>query len=247
MISMKTVLDANQLSFQNVEGWVGDRIWTICEFIQDDQREHSVSGSIAEIGVHHGKLFFIISHIGNEATKLIAIDLFDDQQKNIDASGSGSAVVFQRHVDTLFPELAPRIKVVSADSMSLTTSMRSQVFEEPVRVFSVDGGHTVQHVINDMLVAQDVLAPRGTVMLDDFMGPLWPSVTEGFFQYMAAHNYRLAPYLIFQNKLFLTTYSEQVSVMERLTRYIEQKVGDEYISGRWRHATLCGYKVLCFV
>lgn len=243
---MRSIREANDISFSNVEGWVGDRIWTICDFIKLDQSKYGVSGSIAEIGVHHGKLFFIISHIGDERTPLIAVDLFSAQHKNVDASGYGNAEVFREHVDNLFPYLNDRIREISEDSMSLTPARLSELMPEPVRVFSVDGGHTVQHVLNDLRIAQDVLAPRGTVLLDDFMGPHWPSVTEGFFQYMAGHNRRLAPYLIFQNKLFLTTYSEQSSVVENLTQYVEHMVGEEYFIGRWKHAALCGYKVLCF-
>ena len=87
---MKNIEEANRTVFDNVQGWVGDRIWIICEFLKRESELHQIKGNIAEIGVHHGKLFFLISHIGDEESKLIAIDLFEDQKKNIDGSGEGS-------------------------------------------------------------------------------------------------------------------------------------------------------------
>ncbi len=243
MISMQ---EANNVVFKNVEGWVGDRIWTICQFLKLDQDAHRVSGGVAEIGVHHGKLFFLISHIGAETCSLLAIDLFEDQEKNVDGSGEGSRATFESHLQTHFPYLKPRVKTVSADSMSLTSGDVAKMFQEKIRVFSVDGGHTIAHVVNDLCIAQEVLESRGSVLLDDFFGPVWPTVTEGFFRFMDSHNKRLAPYLIFQNKLFLTTFSERDSVLQALHVYMENLVGEELHSGRWRYSMLCGFKVLCF-
>jgi hypothetical protein len=241
-----SIVDANRLAFAHVDGWVGDRIWSICEFLRDDQRAHAVRGAIAEIGVHHGKLFFIIAHVAEPDERLIAIDLFEEQDKNIDRSGRGSLDAFRGNLQTHFPHLRERVAIVSADSLSLTPARIGALFPEPVRVFSVDGGHTVAHVVNDLAIAQDVLAPRGCVLLDDFMGPLWPSVSEGFFRFMDRGNRRLAPFLVFQNKLFLTTISEQAQVLEALRAFLDRTVGGEIHSGRWRYTTLCGWTVLCF-
>jgi SAM-dependent methyltransferase len=241
-----SIVEANHLAFRHVDGWVGDRVWSICEFLRDDQRDHGVSGAIAEIGVHHGKLFFIIAHIARPGERLVAIDLFEDQAKNIDSSGRGSIDAFRANIDRHFPHLRERVTVVAADSLSLTPTRLGALFPEGVRVLSVDGGHTVAHVVNDLSVAQDVLAPRGCVLLDDFMGPHWPSVSEGFFRFMDRGNRRLAPFLVFQNKLFLTTITEQAQVLEALRAFLDRAVGDEIHSGRWRYSTLCGWSVLCF-
>ena len=89
-----------------------------------------------------------------------------------------------------------------------------------------------------------MLVSSGVILLDDFLGPVWPSVTEGFFQYMSSANRRLAPLLIYQNKLFLTTVSEQERMLAALERFIEEERGDE-IRTRWRRAMLLGSKVLC--
>jgi hypothetical protein len=148
---------ANRICFESVEGWVGDRIWMICEFLKRDHALNSVKGSIAEIGVHHGKLFFLISHIADESDRLIALDLFDDQARNIDGSGRGSRVAFEEHLTTRFPYLGPFVSIIQADSMSITDSICQKLFLDPVRVFSVDGGHTVAHVVTTYSDHGDVL------------------------------------------------------------------------------------------
>ena len=129
--------------------------------------------------------------------------------------------------------------------MSITSQNQLSIFHGGVHVFSVDGGHTINHVVNDLNIAQDVLVSRGCVMLDDFFGRVWPTVTEGFFKFMEGHNRRLAPYLIFQNKLFLTTFSEHESVLSQLRNYLDERIGDEIHTEHWRYSSLCGFKVLC--
>jgi hypothetical protein len=239
-----TPTDAAHIAFENIEGWVGDRVHQIVEFIRRDHDAHDVQGDIAEIGVHHGKLFYIIAAAARADDRLLAIDLFGQQGLNVDSSGSGDRVIFERHADNLFPDLKPQIRILESDSMSLRASdLRPLMAHDRIRIFSVDGGHNPEHVVNDLNIAQETIAPRGVVMLDDFFGYMWPSVTEGFFRYMSTMNRRLAPFLIFQNKLFLTTYSEHESVLEHLRAYLDEVVGNE-IHTNWGYGKICGFSVI---
>lgn len=108
------------------------------------------------------------------------------------------------------------------------------------------GGHNVKHVINDMSLAQELIVPGGVILLDDFLGPHWPRVSEGFFEYMRVANRRLAPFLIFQNKLFLTTYSEHPQFSAKFRKLIDRAVGSEIHTRRWRYTQIGEHKVLCF-
>lgn len=239
------VIFANELVFKNVQGWVGDRLFQVVDFINEVHETQDVSGDIAEIGVHHGMLFFLLSSIGRDSEQCIAVDLFDDQEKNLDKSGGGGGIrTFTGHLDTLFPHIADRVRIVQRDSMSITPSTaRTVLGTGGVRVFSVDGGHTVSHVTNDLAIAQEIIVPGGFVLLDDFLGPAWPSVTEGFFSYMARLNVRLAPFLIFQNKLILTTFSEHQQTLAALRKYVD-KMPD--LHTQWRYTQMCGFDVLAY-
>src|SRR5262249_15983947 len=152
---------------------------------------------------------------------------------------------FEGHMRAHFPDMLDRVKIVACDSMSITPGTAAAMLSGRVRLFSVDGGHTVAHVVNDLSIAQEVLVSSGIVLLDDFLGPMWPSVSEGFFKYMSIANRRLAPFLIFQNKLFLTTFSEQEHVLQGLRDHLDKTVGAE-IHNRWRYSQMCGFPVLCF-
>src|ERR1043166_8737940 len=54
------------------------------------QEEAGFSGNIAEIGIHHGCSALALIAAARSEETLIAIDLFDRQELNIDASGGGS-------------------------------------------------------------------------------------------------------------------------------------------------------------
>lgn len=238
------VLDANRRALDNVQGWVGDQIHHIVDFAGKLHKEHSISGAIAEVGIHHGALFFILSSIATGNDKCLAMDIFDDQHLNVDKSGKGSLATFEGHLANVFPEKRNSVDIWKVDSMSLSpTDLRERLSGQKVRLFSVDGGHTVAHVINDLNLAQDNLTPFGIVALDDFFGYHWPSVTEGYFRYMEFHNRRLAPFLIFQNKLFLTTFSEHDIVLKKYREYIDILFGEE-LHHKWKYSMLSGFKVI---
>lgn len=231
----------------NIQGWVGSRVPHVLKLIREIQLEDNVVGDIVEIGVHHGKLFFLMASTARPNEKCIAIDLFDDQEKNLDHSGKGSLSMFNQHLDSYFSHLKRQVTAISADSMSFTpATIRQRLKSSGVRLFSVDGGHTVKHVINDMTLAQEMIVPGGVILLDDFLGPHWPSVSEGFFEYMRVANRRLAPFLIFQNKLFLTTYSEHPQLLAKFRKLIDRDLMHEVHTNKWRYAQIGEHTVLCF-
>lgn len=203
-----------------------------------------VQGDIVEIGIHHGKLFFILAAAARENERCIAIDLFNNQSLNIDSSGHGDYGRFTQNIETLFPQIKPQLKIIEGDSMSIPVARADRVVgTEGVRLFSVDGGHTKHHVLQDMSIAQELVVSGGVVLLDDFLGPHWVGVTEGFFEYMATLNRRFAPFMVFENKLFLTTFSEQPAMLVAVREFIEAEYGDE-IHNRWRYIDICGFQVL---
>jgi hypothetical protein len=174
----------------------------------------------------------------------IAVDLFDHQALNVDHSGSGSKTIFLEHLNEVFPDILPKFRMVEGDSMSLTVpTIQKTLGTQGVRLFSVDGGHTRLHAINDLAIAQELIVGGGLILLDDFFGPHWPGVTEGFFEFMAKYNRRLAPVMFFENKLFLTTFSEHQIMLEMFMGHMEQLFGSEFHI-RWKTAEIAGFKIL---
>ncbi len=146
-------------------------------------------GNAAEIGVHHGKLFILLSLLCDHA---YAIDVFDSAL-NVDHSGDGDRVLFERNVD----RLGGRYSVIQRDS-----ALVSATELPPIRLFSVDGSHTAAMTEHDLCLAADVLEPGGVIVLDDYFNEHWPDVSVGANRAMSARN--LLPFAIAPGKLLLT-------------------------------------------
>ena len=115
-----------------------------------------------------------------------------------------------------------------------------------MKFFSIDAGHTIQHVCNDLCLVQEVLVPGGIVALDDYMSVHWPGVTEGLYRFMSYQNRRLKPFLCLHNKIFLTTASEHSAVLQRFGAAIDALCGEEVRAGRWKEVEIVGCKALAF-
>lgn len=192
-----------QHSFPNIEGWCSPHLVEFINLIDNVQRCHDALGGVAEIGVHHGKFFLMLEQFVDQNYTSYAIDVFDDQHLNIDQSGYGSLEIFNQNVEKYRSQNGGKIEVIRADS---TSTNLDAVIKSPVRIFSVDGGHTPEHTINDLRGAEKVLHPMGVVILDDILNAHWLGVIEGVTHYLA-HYPTLVPFAIGHNKLFLAKLS----------------------------------------
>lgn len=227
-----------------VDGWMGGNIHQVVIAADKFQKSHGIDGDIIEIGIHHGRLFFVLAAAAREHEACIAVDIFDNQALNVDHSGSGSKKIFLEHLDSVFPHLKGKVRIVEGDSMGLTTpTIREKLGTAKVRLFSIDGGHTRLHAINDLVLAQELVVGGGLVLLDDFFGPHWPEVTEGFFEFMARYNRRLAPVMFFENKLFLTTFSEHQMMLDMFAEHMQALFGDAF-HVLWKFTDITGFKIL---
>ena len=237
----------NSHVYGHVEGWLGDRMWQIVNEIGTILDTNGVRGNIAEFGVHHGLFLFLLNTLRNEDELCFAIDVFDEQRFNVDCSGRGSLSVFLSHVETLMVSQRRSFRVVQRDTMSFSIIEMVNLFgTKGVKFFSIDAGHTVQHACNDLTLVQEVLVPGGIVALDDYMSVHWPGVTEGLYRFMYFQNRRLKPFLVFQNKLFLTTLSEHSLWLQQFRTAIEAICSDEVRNGRWKGVEIAGANCLSF-
>ena len=120
-------------------------IWSLLE-IQDYLK---VTGNIAEIGVHQGKLFLLLCHWMNRGEIAHAIDIFGrppgSDTKNIDKL-IGNLEQFG------IPKEQYRVEI--SDSTQLSCGALRNLFRGPnIRLFSVDGDHSREAVLNDLEIA----------------------------------------------------------------------------------------------
>jgi len=81
-----------------VDGWLRTEAALVIAALSDRQHALSMRGGVAEIGVHHGKLFILLYLLSRTPEKAVAIDLFADQHLNVDLSGSGDLHKFRRNL-----------------------------------------------------------------------------------------------------------------------------------------------------
>jgi SAM-dependent methyltransferase len=207
--------------FPNIEGWVDTRLLACLSLVDAIQRGVGVQGQVGEIGVYHGKLLIALAHLAHAGGKVTAIDVFEDQTRNLDGAGIGSLDRLKQNIQAFGP--ADRdYAFIKADSIALTPADKGRIMEDrgPFRLFSVDGCHTAEHTVSDLLTGQDVIAPGGVVILDDFMQPHWPGVTEAVNLFYSRYVPRVKPFLYCFHKLFFVGYGWHADFLDACTEHL---------------------------
>ena len=179
-MSNRQFLDYITAGHHQVEGWAQPSIFPVVRCLDEFQEQQSLSGDIAEIGVHHGKFFLVLHNCLRSEERSVAIDVFGDQKANIDQSGRGDLGAFQENL-RLHANVPERCTVIAQDSIEMCESEMRSILSGGLgtRLFSVDGGHTPEHTINDLLLAISVSHSYGVIFVDDYYNPHWPGVHIG--------------------------------------------------------------------
>ena len=138
---------------KRVDGWLSRLDATIITTIGACQTADGVTGSVGEIGVHHGRLFILLALMLAPGERAFAIDLFEDQDANIDASGYGDKAAFLANLGR-FSVDPGRVDILTGNSMDLHWQDIAAKVGQPARMFSVDGGHTADITENDLRIAE---------------------------------------------------------------------------------------------
>lgn len=192
----------------SIEGWLDLSAFIFAEYYRDVFLRDQVFDCL-EIGVHHGKFFIGIENITPVTSRAVAIDLFSMQDRNIDFSGYGNLKVFLTNVSNFALEKR-RVIYLEQDSLDL---IPSELGFGRFGIISIDGGHTEQHTLNDLMKAQDLITPTGLIALDDILNQDWLGVVCGatkFFSSPVAN--RITPFAVGFNKLFCCHFSHANTV-----------------------------------
>jgi Methyltransferase domain len=186
---------------KEIEGWLQRIDAEIYGSILDFQKAHHICGGCCEIGVHHGKSFLPLCVSLKEGERVICIDLFDDQDRNLDMSGHGDYDRFIANLSKYSIDL-DRVCILKASSEDISPGrIKSEVGN--VRFFSIDGGHRKEIVTNDLVLAEKSLAEWGVIALDDYCRTDWPDVTAGLVSWLDTTTSGIVPFAIGSNKIYL--------------------------------------------
>jgi hypothetical protein len=193
-------------AYPAIEGWLHRNVLWALNGVADFHAQRGIIGAGCEIGVHHGRFFLAIENVTPPESPCYALDVFEQQELNVDRSGKGSLSVFQRHVSD-FAKSKDRVIVKQLDSTSAEARKFFRSIEGTVSLFSVDGGHTRAHAAADLRSAESVLCGGGVVFLDDYFNPDWPGVIEGLLAYLSG-THTLVPIMAIGGKLMMAGVSD---------------------------------------
>jgi hypothetical protein len=190
-----------RFNFYRTTGYISRIDATIIRDLIAGQIEQGIKGSLAEIGVHYGRSFFILALGRTESEKSLAVDLFEDDALHKSRNGIGRFGGFKNNLRRFGFDVSEG-EIVKGSSLDLTAEeILSRVGR--VRLFSIDGGHMYEHVANDLRLAADVLVEEGVIAMDDMFTALWPEVPIATFDWIRAADNRFVPFLATKDKLYL--------------------------------------------
>ncbi|KAI9028576.1 hypothetical protein DFJ74DRAFT_703539 [Hyaloraphidium curvatum] len=194
-------------NIDGIRGWMAPGSAFLVQLLSQHQARLGICGAAAEIGVHHGRFASAVAHTLKGAERMLAVDVFSDQEKNLDGSGLGDRSIFERNMARFGVHPGRQSHVVQASSAELSAK---DVLDAvgPVRLFSVDGGHTAEATEHDMGIATGACVDGCVVVVDDAISAPWPGVVEGIYRYLllpSSEPRGLMPFLLYMNKMYFTT------------------------------------------
>lgn len=215
-----------------VEGWLSPGAIRAIARLSECQSDLGLSGSVAEIGVHHGRLFILLYLLTAPGERAVAIDLFSHQELNVDRSGAGNLQAFtknlKRHAGL------DRLLVHEGDSTALTSQALIDLGSGPFRLISIDGGHTAEITHNDLALSEAALVRGGIVILDDCFNEMWPGVMTGVSRFYNGPR-TIVPFGICSGKTFFC-HSDFSEKYQRVLRALDaHAVSHEFLG----HPVVC--------
>ena len=162
----KKIQNYIEKGFRNIEGWYSQIALELISELNTIQISREIAGSLCEIGIHHGRSFILLSLLSQSNERCIGIDLFEEQDENIEKSGCGNKEIVLSNLE-LYECQLNRIKFISKNSLNLTPEELLDISKQKFRLFSLDGGHSTEIVQNDLQLAESVLQDGGIIIVDD--------------------------------------------------------------------------------
>jgi hypothetical protein len=199
---------------KKIEGWMQAGHFQGVFVVTQVQAKAGVCGSVGEIGVHHGMFLSVLGSFTAPEQTIVAIDLFEAKQgENYDSSGNGSLGMVRSNMLSLGLNIG-QLKFIVRNSLSLRPSEFNVPGLAPFRIFSVDGGHSFETTINDILLASKLIHDKGVIIVDDVGGVFaeWAGVTDAVFWFLNAQT-EVAAFLILEGKVYLCLREEHATYL----------------------------------
>lgn len=222
-----------------ISGYLHEGAASLIVQIADLQCLLNVTGHVAEIGVHEGRLFVLLCLLRTDTDAAVAVDVFERQDLNRDRSGRGDFARLRGNLRKYVHHGSSPI-LISADSRDLSSGTLVEAAGGQFRLFSVDGGHEAETVFHDLEVAAEALCHGGVILLDDFFNEGWPGVADGTCRFFASQRFPdFVPFAIAQNKVLIGECAYAENYRKALMSAFKNRA-------KTRESTLFGHEVTYF-
>lgn len=182
-----------QEKLYQMNGWFSPGSHGIFDSLLCYQKEKGVKGNLGEIGVWHGKSATVLCHNSLEGETVTLIDPYLKEKENY---------IF-RNIGEVCGEVSDFIKVYNEFSENLLNSPILAEYFNSYRFFHIDGCHTGTNVFHDIELAEKLVHEKAVLVVDDFMNPSYPQITEAVYRYLFLHPYNFKLFLAGFNKAYL--------------------------------------------
>lgn len=185
-----------------IDGWLTSLDAGMVAAVDAHQRAQGLTGSVGEIGIHHGRMFLLLVLGLQRGERAFAIDVFADQALNLDRSGRGEEAIFRANLSR-YGVGVEQVAVFRQDSRTLQWREILAHVGQPARLVSVDGSHLAEVVEHDLGVMADGLAEHGVIVLDDYFSVEFPGVSEGASRFLLQQAGSIVPFAMGDSRLLL--------------------------------------------
>lgn len=181
---MNSILERYHRDFSQVIGYFYPEAAALWDTLLNFQSTTDLTGDFLEIGVFHGKSAALSTLHSRDTERCVFVDpyLREDVRALLGSIKPGNSV---------FAEMLSR------------EYRRKHGESNTFRWIHIDGDHSGPAIINDLEIADALIADKGIVVLDDFLSACWPQITWATFRWLEAHPLRLHLFLCGFNKAYL--------------------------------------------
>ncbi|MFC4910690.1 class I SAM-dependent methyltransferase [Actinomadura gamaensis] len=205
-------------TIDEIEGWFFDLDRRLFDWTLERQRRLEQTGDLLELGAYLGKSAVLIGgHVRPEETFTVC-DLFETpagdgaNDTEVKRSYPGlTRAAFERNYLAFHDDLPEIVQ-------GATSTLAGRLEAGSVRFAHIDASHLYEHVVTDLEIVKDALAPDGIVVCDDYRSGHTPGVAAAVWEAVLEEG--LNPVVLSPSKLY-GTWGDAGAVQADLLEYLD--------------------------
>ena len=190
-------------SLENVDGWLQPGAAELICNIDALQRQRGTSGARVEFGVHHGRSLILLALLDPESP-VLGLDLDDSHvRQHIESYGLANASMLTGNTNDI-------------DADRIRTELAA-LGASSVRMVSIDGDHTYEGTLHDLLTTAELLCAGGVTIVDDVANPIYPGVHQAMVELIDTE--RLVPFAAAGGRIALCALDDIADWADALRGY----------------------------